>query len=54
MNLKWTRRTVKIRSSFFISLPSIWAEANDVHQYGSVSIEMLADGSLRITPGGQK
>ncbi len=56
MNLKWKRRTVKIKASFYVSLPVIWAEANNVHQYGSVSIEMLEDGALKITPAqeGQK
>ena len=52
--LKWIRRTIQIKSTFYVGVPLTWAEANNLKRYGEVSIELMNDGSLRITPGGEK
>jgi hypothetical protein len=52
--LKWIRRTIQIKSTFYVAMPLTWAEANNLKRYGEVSIELMDDGSLRITPRGQK
>lgn len=48
----YTRRTVKVKSSFYVSLPSFWAKANGIDRYGEVEITAMKDGSLRIAPEG--
>lgn len=47
---KWTRKTVQIKSTFYVAVPLIWAEANKLKRHGSVSIELDGDGSLRLVP----
>lgn len=51
-NLKWRRKTVQIKSTFYIAVPLPWAESNNLKKHGEVSIELEKDGSLRISPGG--
>ena len=49
-HLKWKRRTIKIKSTFYVAMPLTWAEANNLRRFGEITIELMDDGSLRLAP----
>jgi phosphate uptake regulator len=49
-HLRWTRKTVQIKSTFYVAVPLIWAESNKLRKHGEVMIELDEDGSLRLKP----
>ena len=51
-NLKWIRKTIQVKSTFYVAMPLPWAESNNLQKYGEVVIELQPDGSLKITPEG--
>jgi antitoxin component of MazEF toxin-antitoxin module len=44
------RKVQKVRYTFLVPLPAAWAKNANLDQSSSVTIEMLDDNSLRITP----
>jgi antitoxin component of MazEF toxin-antitoxin module len=44
------RKVQKVRYTFLIPLPTIWAKNAKLDQSSSVNIELMDDGSIRITP----
>lgn len=44
------RRVQRLGDSSFVNLPAIWIKQNGVGKGDRVSIEMLDDGSLKISP----
>jgi hypothetical protein len=53
-SIKWNRRIVKIKGTFYIALPLPWAESNKLNKREEIKMELEQDGSLRISPGGRK
>lgn len=53
-SVKWNRRIVKIKETFYIALPLPWAESNKLKKREEVQIELEKDGSLRISLEDQK
>ena len=47
-DLKFRRRILRIKSTFYVSIPILFAEADNLDQGSYVEIRILADGSLRI------
>lgn len=47
------RRVQTISGSCYVNLPRPWALANKLQEGGKVAIDMLEDGSLRISAHGE-
>jgi phosphate uptake regulator len=46
------RRIMKIRGSSFVNLPKFWTNYRKIEKGDLVSIVLLEDGSLKISPAG--
>lgn len=44
------RRVQNISGSTYVNLPRPWALANKLHEGGKVIVDLLEDGSLKISP----
>ena len=47
-DLKFRRRVLRIKSTLYVCIPTLFAEADNLAQGSYVEIRILADGSLRI------
>jgi hypothetical protein len=51
MNKKWGSRKIQgIGDNFFVSIPRPWLRTQGLEQCDQVIIDMLGDGSLKISP----
>lgn len=50
---KFERKIQQQRESFYVSLPVSWIKANGLHRYDRIVVELMGDGSVRLTPRGQ-
>ena len=48
---KYVRKTIKIKSTFYVAVPLEWAEKNKLHKHGTVFIALQPDDSLKIING---
>jgi hypothetical protein len=54
MTKEYVRKTIQIKSTFYVAVPLEWAEKNKLHKHGFVSISLPGDGSLKITNGAKQ
>ena len=47
-DLKFRRKVLRIKSTLYVSIPTLFAEADNLDQGSYVEIRILTDGSLRI------
>jgi hypothetical protein len=52
MNLIWSRKAQNINYSLYVALPKIWTDTAKIKRGSNIKIELLPDGSLKITPEG--
>lgn len=52
--IKWKRKTVKIKGTFYIALLLPWAQSNKLRKHEEINIELEQDGSLKVSLEGQK
>jgi len=51
MNINFGNRKIQATGySYLVPLPAVWAKNLGLKQGGSVKIELMSDGSLRISP----
>ncbi len=47
--VEYKRKTIKIKSTYYVAMPMEWAEKHKLHKHGYVSIFLQPDDSLKIT-----
>jgi antitoxin component of MazEF toxin-antitoxin module len=50
MRLEYSRRLQLINNCAFVSLPKAWAQAHKLERGDRMSVSLLEDGSLKISP----
>ena len=50
MELKFIRKTVRLKSSLYLCLPYVWVEAMRLEPKQEIQVIMEDDGSLKIAP----
>jgi hypothetical protein len=48
--LMWNRRATRIHTTLYIALPLDWARANKIDRYSDILLELMPDGSLKVSP----
>lgn len=46
---RFGRRIQQQRESYYVSLPISWIKTNKLQRYDEVTVELMSDGSLRIS-----
>ena len=47
-NFEWNRNVIRVKGTFYICIPQLYADANDIKKGQVLRLKLLEDGSLAI------